>query len=413
MKEFNKNKEDLFICEECNVLHKNKGELSKHINRKHFNSQIYYDKWILELTEDKCKICGKKAKYIGGLLGYENFCSRKCAIEYNTHQRKKFNLEKFGSISPFGNKKVIEKSKQTMLKKYGNEHFTNPEKIKETSLKKYGVSNPSKAKHIIKKIKETHLKNYGIEYPMQVNKTKEKSKETCLKKYGVEYSLQSKNNKEKAKQTMLKKYGVEYSAQNEEIYNKVITTKKEKYGEDFNKKFRQKSKQTMLKKYGNENYNNREKYKETCLEKYGENSYFETNEFKNKFKKICLEKYGVEHISQNQEIHEKIQKSCFRIKRFRDTNIWYQGSYELDFLEKYYDKYPDIVRGPRIKYEFKGKTRYYFSDFYIPSLNLIVEIKNSYLAKKDKLKIDIKRKETIKNGYKWVMIIDKKYDMKL
>jgi hypothetical protein len=94
--------------------------------------------------------------------------------------------------------------------------------------------------------------------------------------------------------------------------------------------------------------------------------------------------YGVEYPSQDPSIFKQIFKTSFKIKKFKDTNIYYQGSYELDFLEKYYDKYPDIQRGPRIKYIFKGKKHYYFSDFLIPSKNLIVEVKNSYFDKKYK-----------------------------
>jgi hypothetical protein len=98
------------------------------------------------------------------------------------------------------------------------------------------------------------------------------------------------------------------------------------------------------------------------------------------------------------------------IKRFKNTNIWYQGSYELDFLEKYYNIFiNDIQRGLRITYKCNEKQKYYFSDFYIPSLNLIIEIKNSYLAKKDKLILEAKKEACLSQGYQWIMIIDKNY----
>ncbi len=408
MKNNNKRKE-LFLCKECNSTYKNLGELSKHINKVHFNSKIYYDKWILKKEENLCKICQNEAKYKGGLQGYKNYCSRQCAIEYNSRQRKKSYLKKFGSESPFGNKEVQNKSKQTCIKKYGIEHFTNPEKTKQTCLEKYGVNNGSKTQEAKEKIKNTHLKNYGIEYPMQLEENKEKSKQTCIKKYGVEYVLQSGDIKEKAKETMLKNYGVEYAAQNDKIYNKVIKTKKEKYGENFNQQFKEKAKQTCLKLYGDEHYNNREKYKETCLKKYNKNSYFETIEFKNKSKKTCIKKYGVPNVSQCARIHQKQQKSGFRIKKFKNTDLWYQGSYELDFLEKYYNNYIDIQRGPRIKYIFEERKRYYFSDFLIPSLNLVIECKNSYLVKRDKLILEKKKIATKNKGYNWIMIVDKNY----
>lgn len=128
-----------------------------------------------------------------------------------------------------------------------------------------------------------------------------------------------------------------------------------------------------------------------------------------KFKQTCLEKYGVENPAQDLNIFFKTQKSGFKLKKYMDTNIYYRGSYELDFLEKYYNKYPDIKNAPSIKYSFEGRNKVYFPDFYIPSLNLIVECKNSYLLKKDKEIIESKKKATILKGYKYLMIVDKNY----
>ena len=145
------------------------------------------------------------------------------------------------------------------------------------------------------------------------------------------------------------------------------------------------------------------------LEKYGVKYSFQSIELKEKSKQTCLIKYGVKHISQNTEIHNKQQLSGFKIKHFKDTNIYYRGAYELDFLEKYYNKYFDIINGPTIEYIFKNKRRIYFPDFYISSLNLIVECKNSYLVNRDKDKIAAKEKATIASGFNYLIIIDKKY----
>jgi hypothetical protein len=227
----------------------------------------------------------------------------------------------------------------------------------------------------------------------------------------------------KQKETLLKNYGIINIFQKEEIKQKIKETKLKKYGnENFNNSI--KNKQTKLKKYGNENYVNSEKNKQTNIHKYGinyaskridisrkirlqkyKNGWFNDN----KIKETNLKKYGVEYNHQNLNILEKSLKSSFKLKQFRNTNIWYQGSYELNFLEKYYDKYPDIQRGHRIKYEFEGKIKYYFPDFYIPSLNLIIECKNSYLLKKDKPIIKIKEEATINNGFNYKIIVDKNY----
>ncbi len=129
-----------------------------------------------------------------------------------------------------------------------------------------------------------------------------------------------------------------------------------------------------------------------------------------KIKKTNLKKYGVENVSQNKKIFEKQQKNAFYSRKFKNTNINYRGSYELNFLEKYYNIYSDLKNGDTIKYKFKEKDKIYFTDFYIPSLNLIVEIKNSYLAKKDAKILESKKHACLNFGYNFLMIIDKNYD---
>jgi hypothetical protein len=152
----------------------------------------------------------------------------------------------------------------------------------------------------------------------------------------------------------------------------------------------------------------KQKYKETCLKNYGVENLFQSKKIKKKIKQTCLEKYGVEYTHQNKNIFEKALKSAKVLKQFKNTNIWYQGSYELDFLEKYYDKYLDIQRAPTIKYKFNGKNKIYYPDFLIPSLNLIIEIKSSWTLNVD-IEIKQKKKATIANGFKYILIIDKNY----
>ena len=201
-----------------------------------------------------------------------------------------------------------------------------------------------------------------------------KKEETNLERYGVKHNTQRKEIMDQIKETNLKKYGVENVINNPEIFNKA-----------------------------------KKKREETCLKQYGVKNYFQVDRVKEKMKKTCLRKYGVESVSQNKEIHDKQQSHLYWSKKYKNTNINYRASYELDFLEKYYNKFADIQRGPRIKYLFENKEHYYFPDFYISPLNLIIEIKNSYLAKKDKEIIEAKEKATIANGFKYIMIINKDY----
>ena len=165
--------------------------------------------------------------------------------------------------------------------------------------------------------------------------------------------------------------------------------------------------------YGVENPFQREEIKQKIKQKNLKNlgvEYPAQSEIcKDKQRKTFLRKYGVEHNMQNKEIFEKQQLSGFNIKKYK--NVYYRGSYELDFLEKYYDKFLDIQNAPAIKYKFNKKNKTYYPDFYIPSLNLIIECKNLWLMKKDRKQIQAKEKATIANGFKYIMILNKNYDI--
>lgn len=186
--------------------------------------------------------------------------------------------------------------------------------------------------------------------------------------------------------------------------NSIIKTYKLK-----GKEIKEKVKQTCLKKYGVENPSQLNEIKiqkeNTCLRNYGTKAGFCQLE---KVKKIWLEKYGVENPAQNISIINKGFKTRMQLDNYKDTDLTYQGSYELDFLNKFSDKFI-IENSPSIKYVVNRKNKVYHADFYIPSLNLIVEIKSSYTLTLDENIIE-KKKATIANGFKYIMIIDKDYN---
>lgn len=368
MKNLRKNNYNNFICEECGKLYIKLDGLSKHVGLYH-NKKEYYDKYLKEEHEDICPICGNKNPYLNRWdRGYNKTCSKNCA-----------NILR----------KQLEES--TKLKKYGNKKYNNSEKRNITMIKKYGNKCPIQNKEIQKKIKQDNIKKYGVEYVWQSKEIQEKSAKTRKEKYGAEYSLQSEELIKKIKETNTQKYGCEYPSQNFDVKEKIKQTTKEHTGYDYNFQNKKLMISSMMKKYGVENIMQLKK----CKEK----------------RKITMnELYGVNYPLQNKNIFEKNLKNHLKIKYFKNSNIYYQGLYELDFLEKYYKKYPDIQNGPTIKYKFNRRNRIYFPDFYIPSLNLIVEIKNSYLAKRDKTKILAKKKATITNGYNFIMITNKRYN---
>ena len=218
-----------------------------------------------------------------------------------------------------------------------------------TNLKRYGVTQNTKRPEIKEQIKKTNKQKYGVENVSQNPIIKEnslKSREnTNLKIFGYKSSFSAESVKEKIKQSNLKKYGVEYATQAE------IT--------------------------------------------------------KNKIRQTTLDRYGVEYISQNFKFFEIMQKHGGWAKPYNE-NIYFRGSYEKDFLDKFYNKI-EIKQGISFKYVFDNINKIYHSDFYIPSLNLIVEIKNSYLLKKDENIIKAKSKAVIKNGFDYITVVDKDY----
>lgn len=250
-------------------------------------------------------------------------------------------------------------------------------------IKKENIYYCSKCKRI--KTDKTNIERYGFITNLKCDDTKNKIKKTCLEKYGVENVAQYNEFKEKRKNTCVKQYGFEHHLQNPKIYKKQNNTNIEKYNVKYfftTDEFKEKSKATKNERYGDENYNNHEK-----------------------FKKTNLERYGVEYILQNKKIREKQLASSLKIKRYK--NLYYQGSYELDFLVNYYDKIK-IENVNSIPYYY-NKKRIYFPDFYLPEYNLIVEIKSDYTYNLHRDMNEHKKIGSIKAGYNFLFIIDKDY----
>ena len=232
------------------------------------------------------------------------------------------------------------------------------------------------------------LKRYGVENGFQLNEIKELSKESKQAKY----NNKNYNNRNKSKSTCIKKYNVENPQQVEDVRNKTNKTNLKKYG--------------FISAPKNENVKNKTEIYN--LNKWGSKCTLHSDLLKDRIKEIFIDKYGVDNPMKNYEIMKKSQITSLRRKTFNNTELLYQGSYELDFLIKYYDKIT-IKNGKSLKYLLDSEIKMYHSDFYIPNLNLIVEIKSSYWYNKY-LKMNIlKEKQCKLLGYNYIIIIDKNY----
>lgn len=172
--------------------------------------------------------------------------------------------------------------------------------------------------------------------------------------------------------------------------------------------------QFCSKKCSRNSFETQEKERITNFKRYGVEYCWQNKIIRNKVQiaseKTCMIKYGVKNPTQNNNIFQKQQINSYCSKKYRNTNINYRALYEFDFLENFYNIFLDVQNSPSVKYKFQGKNKVYFPDFYIPSLNLVIEIKNSYLVEKDKEQIEAKEKATIANGFKYIMIVNKNYN---
>ena len=232
------------------------------------------------------------------------------------------------------------------------------------------------------KFKQTCFKKYGVDAPMKSSKIKEKSKQTCLEKYGVENISQFFETKEKYKQTCLEKYNVDNPFKLEKT--KINSHSKEA---------KEKQRKTCLEKYGVENSFQseevRQKYKENYKRKYGVENPFQNEIIKEKIKQTCLEKYGVDRAIKNPLISNKVINT--RIK----NNTWTTSKLEEKLYLYIKEKFPSVIR------QYKDKERYpYFCDFYIPELDLFLELNGTWTHGNHPYDMNSKEDNSILNIWK-------------
>lgn len=262
----------------------------------------------------------------GNLVDSKKFCCYECGKEYKYAKVKATTLEKFGGMG-WASKELNAKSKQTTLERYGTSN--NNQKTKETLKAKYGVENISQVKEISDKIskawknktkeeiaaktskmKQTKLKRYGNE-----NYTnREKQINTTLQKYGVENYLETEECKEKIINTNLKRYGCKRASQNTKISKKISESWCKKTDTEL-QEIENKRIETNLKKYGvnytSQNESVKKTLRENNIKKYGVPYTLQSEEVQTKIKENNLKKYGNPYSIATKEIREKIINTTF------------------------------------------------------------------------------------------------------
>ena len=311
-------------CNICNKEFDTFKELTKHLidDHKYGIHDIYkYYEYSFESRRATCPICGTSFKI-----------TPKQAWKYKSNPRAFIGCHKECSIqlrawvcgSPFAKKEVREKSKQTMLERYGVEHSLQSaqvrEKVKKTNLERYGVENVTQSPIIQEKTKKTNLEKYGVEYAAQSKEVQEKMEKTMMERYGVKHPAQSKEFLEKMQETTMERYGVKNASSSPEIKEKRKQTFLERYGVDSVCRIEE------LKE------KNHEKMKETNLKKYGVEYPVQHSEFFEKMKKTTFERYGTEYICQHELCLKKSKRISNVNKKFQKFLSSNNISSELEFV---------------------------------------------------------------------------------
>ena len=152
-----------------------------------------------------CPICGNilspnNIKEQFNQRKIDKCCSTKCAQELMFIKTGYYNCQQ----DPL----TKEKKKKTTLMNYG---VQNPQFSKDIVFRiKTSLGNtfadPVKKNKILEKTKNTNLKKYGIDFVTKLDQVKEKTKNTNLKKYGAEFYTQTEEYKIKRNKTILEKY---------------------------------------------------------------------------------------------------------------------------------------------------------------------------------------------------------------
>lgn len=190
----------------------------------------------------------------------------------------------------------------------------------------------------------------------------ERTRQAVQQKYGVDNVFQLSSVKEKSKTTCLKKYGVEYNSQRVEI--------------------KEGNSQWML-----------------------------------GMKRLLLEKYGVEYCMHVPEFFTKAQKNS-KVSKYK-TKIFTFPSGNSVVIQGYEDKAilqllnegfseEDMIFDnslkPVIKYTFKTYSKRYYCDIWIPSKNMVVEVKSDYTWN-NQLDLNLKKIEaTVSSGFNFRLI---------
>ena len=206
---------------------------------------------------------------------------------------------------------VLERRRQTCLKGYGVDSFSKTNTFKQLYKEVWQNKTKEELDQIQTKRERTCFEHYGVSSPMQSKIVQQKFMENCYQKTGKFWYLQDPKLRQKGKETLVQKYG-EHPYRSPQILNKKEAT---------------------------------------CLEKYGV-------------------PYNLQRKDVRQVIIEKLEQAKEKEYQTKKANHSFNSSKPEESIHNLLlEKFPDCI------HIYKDKERYPFlCDFYIPSLDLFIEI---------------------------------------
>jgi hypothetical protein len=379
------------------------------MNTTSFKLMVYFI--LNDITEISiCPICNKREQHFENDKGYVGRCgTSKCIAEYkkqNGIPYRSIESEK-RRIANSDFKSIGEKNSKIYWSKTKEERKKISDKRKNTFSKRTSEQ--------IKKSCEKRAQTY-IEQPERLEAWRKTMKETISKRSKKEWE----KIKQKTIKTLMEKHGVTNSFLISEIYEKA-------HSKETRDKAGLATKETWSKKSKEEKQKIQEKRKNTYKEKTGYLSPLKNPEIQNKIKKTLIDRYGYDNPLKVPEIKKRAMTNYLKNngsfesagKKSKITkineNLFCQGSFELDFVKKYLEKFPNLKNPKSFTYSLNGHDHLYFPDFYIEEMNLIVEIKSNWTFDRRGTCDDLRNKNFAKwdvvknNGFNFISIIDKNY----
>lgn len=163
--------------------------------------------WTLKLKDAKKNFESNNGKHL----------CHKCTMKANNPMKKleikekikKTNLEKYGTTLAMNSKENIIARVEKM---FGTEEATKNivEKRKQTSIKRYGADHIMKTQEGKERVLEVFQEKYGETHPMKVEEVKNRMRSTMFERHGVKNPMHSQEIKDKMVKTNFERYGVDY-----------------------------------------------------------------------------------------------------------------------------------------------------------------------------------------------------------